>query len=140
MKSKFNNEKYDLGIAQRFKTFRKKYISNNGYEAAKLLDMSQSTISRMEHGEYRINADTLKLLIKKFNLNRDWLIDNTGQPLMSDKESKSTIVDINDLKDKTDALLNEISMLNKSHGKLWSIVEQQGKAIDDLQKQLSKIK
>ena len=136
MKKAYNEGKYDLGIAQRFKTFRKKYISKNGYDAAKELGLSQTTISRFERGEYRMNADLIKLLVKNYKLNRDWLIDNTGEPLMTDAQSKGTIVDINNLKDANDALTNEVMIMNKNLAKLWDIVEQQGAAIDYLQKKI----
>lgn len=138
MKKKYSTKLYDLGMAERFKTFRKKYISTNGYDAAKELGLSQTTISRFERGLYRINADLIKLLAEKYKLNRDWLIDNKGEPLITDKERKSTIVDINKLKDQTDALTNELMIMNKNQNKLWDIVEQQGKAIDALQQALLK--
>ncbi|MFI5453546.1 helix-turn-helix domain-containing protein [Pedobacter sp. UC225_61] len=124
--------KHNLGIAGRFQTFRKKYISRSGVEAAKELNISQAGISRMENGIDPINSEIIKKLIDKFQLNKQWLLDNIGSPINKAGKLKPTPLLLSEIMDREQALITEVAILKKNFSKLWDVVEHQGKEIDRL--------
>jgi transcriptional regulator with XRE-family HTH domain len=124
--------KYDLGIAGRFKEFRKKYVANNMNDAAEVMGISKSTIGRIEQGEDPIPLKVITLLQKKFNLNRDWLLESRGNPVKDNAKPKNTITYLEDINSRIDSLATEVLILNKNLNKAWQIIEQQGHLIEQL--------
>lgn len=127
--------KHDMGIAERFRAFRKKHVSNSINNAAPLLGISKSTINRIENGLFPVTVALLKRLQSKFNLNREWLIENQGNPLNGEKKT-ALVTNISELGDKLDAAIGEIAILNKNLTKLWGIVETQSNLIEELRNKL----
>ena len=127
--------KYDLGVAGRFKFFRKKYVSNNGIEAARMLKFDQSRISRCENGLEPLPLSLIRKLEVEHDLNRDWLLDNLGAPTKHKEKVKPTPVMLSEMMDKIQTLTMEVNILNKNYGKLWDIVEAQGKMIEKLREE-----
>ena len=52
------------------------------------LGVSESAVSRMESGQYKITETLVKLIIKHFNVNEEWLKTGKGEMYITDKESK----------------------------------------------------
>ena len=126
--------KHDLGIASRFKEFRKKHVANNMNGAAEVLGISKSTIGRIEQGEDPIPLKVITLLQRKFNLNRDWLLESRGNPVKAESKSRPTINILEDLNNRIDGLTTEVLILSKNLNKAWDLIEQQGKLIEQLRK------
>lgn len=102
---------YDQDVAKRFKFFRKKFIHNNSKEAAKLLNCVQSKISYIESGQRTVDFDIVNVMIRKFNLNADWLALGLGQPHRLSSEKPNLITDIADIKADLDAAKAQIKLL-----------------------------
>lgn len=127
----------DKAVQERFKRFRKKYVSNNGRTAAELLNTDQSTISKIENGERKVSDKILTAMIKKFNLNREWLLDGTGAPVAHEKQAKP-INYLEALSNRIDALTTEVKILDSNLNQAWKIIEAQGKLIEKLQNEVSR--
>ncbi|RNL54541.1 hypothetical protein [Pedobacter jejuensis] len=126
-------KKADLGVAQRFKEFRKEFVANNMIEAEPLLNLAKSQISRIERGEEPITVATIKLLVINYDLNRDWLLDNQGNKQKKDLSKKTGLATMNEMGDRIDTLSNEISILKQNLKKAWEIIERHDSEIDKLQ-------
>ena len=127
--------KHDMAIAARFKEYRKKYVSNNSIEAAQEIGIPQSRISRIESGEQPVTMPLIKLLTKKFGLNSDWLLYNVGKPTDAAKKISSLEKGMA-LQDKVHELITQVQILSVNQTKLWNIVEQQAKTIEDLKNKI----
>lgn len=127
--------KHDMAIAARFKEFRKKYISKNSIEAAEEIGITQSRVSRIESGEQPVTMPIIKVLNKKYSLNIEWLLKNIGGPV--DKATKSNTLEKSmALQNKVHELITQVQILSVNQTKLWNIVEQQEKTIEDLKNKI----
>ena len=130
-----NEIRHDMAIAGRFKFFRKKFIDNHSKYAAEKLGIAQSRISGIENGIHPVSAPLIKILQVKFQLNRDWLLDNIGDPQKKEVKPKPTSLFLLELDSKITALSTEVIVLSKNLDKAWEIIEQQGKLIEKLRNQ-----
>ncbi|MDQ1139483.1 MAG: XRE family transcriptional regulator [Chryseobacterium sp.] len=127
--------KHDMAVAARFKEFRVKNISKNSIEAGLQIGIPQSRISRIESGEQPVTMPIIKVLTKKFGLNSDWLLHNLGKPTDAAKKASSLEKSMQ-LQEKVDSLITQVKILDVNQTKLWNIVEQQAKLIEDLRNKL----
>ncbi|WP_026896890.1 helix-turn-helix domain-containing protein [Daejeonella oryzae] len=113
-------------IANRFAQFRKQFIAKSQDEAGKILGVSQPTIYRFEAAKAGITVEVIRILIKSYHLNIDWLTEGKGQ--MQDKEeTKSTLVtDVNQIKVDIESHECKIKIMQKN---ITSI----GKQVDSIQ-------
>ena len=125
--------KHDMAVAARFKEFRLKHISKNSIEAGKLLEIPQSRISRIENGEQPLTVELTKQMIKKFGLNRDWLIDNTGNMIKSDRSKKTGLETSIQMGDRIDALNTKIRLLEANLNHAHSVIDIINKRLDRLE-------
>ncbi|MFC4213490.1 hypothetical protein ACFOWA_20015 [Pedobacter lithocola] len=132
--------KYDLGQAQRFRIFRKKFINNNSATAAKDLSIAQSRISGIESGKFPIGPPLIKLLEQKYQLNKYWLLDNIGVPQKGEQKTRPTPLLISELGDKIDKLTTEVLVLSKNLDRAWQIIERLNKELEHQQKDIEKLK
>lgn len=124
--------KHDMAIAGRFKFFRKKFIDNHSRLAGEKLGIAQSRISGIENGINPVSAPLIKIMQNKFHLNRDWLLDNVGDPQKKDVKPKPTALFLTELDSKITELSTEVLVLSKNLDRAWQIIEQQGKLIEQL--------
>ena len=124
--------KYDLGQAQRFRFFRKKFIDNNSAIASKALNIPQSRISGIENGKFPIAQPLIKLLEEKYQLNKYWLLDNTGVPQKGEQKTRPTPLILSELGDKVDKLTTEVLVLSKNLDRAWQIIERLDKELEKL--------
>ena len=61
---------YDVNIAKRFVQFRKKYVGKSQADVAKVLNLQQSKISRVEAAQTDIGLSDIYPLIKHYKLNQ----------------------------------------------------------------------
>ncbi|MGL4762827.1 MAG: helix-turn-helix domain-containing protein [Sarcina sp.] len=87
-------------------------------EFAESLDLFRTTISSYESGSKVPSDKTLRLITKTFNVNENWLIDNTGDMFNEDHASIELFNQVLELLDEDDVeSLEFIKMymkLNKS--------------------------
>ena len=57
----------DIGVAQRFSLFRKKYVEQNQTRAAEAIGMPQAYLSQIENGTRPIAFKYIKGLVKNSN-------------------------------------------------------------------------
>lgn len=126
--------RHDKAMANRFKEFRKTYISKSSVEAAEKLEVVQSKISYMERGMSPITSSMIKLMERDFDLNPKWLL-NGEKPIIKNKSEKTnTILDVKFLNDRIDTLATEVEVLRANLNGAWDIIEIQQKHIDKLLK------
>jgi len=126
--------KHDLGIAQRFKEFRKKYVDNNIKEAGPLLGISKSKLSDIENGKYAIDMGVVKLLQKNHKLNESWLISGQGNMLADDSTKKSSLRSSIEMGDRIDMLNTKIRLLEINLNQAYKTIEIIQKRLDKLEK------
>src|SRR3546814_17229298 len=84
---------HDIKIAERLLFFRKEYIGN-GRDMAELCNVSPKTISHVERGLAKINTEILQALVRKKNLNVNWLLTGKGHPIAGAAERRIDAVDV----------------------------------------------
>ncbi|RZJ92441.1 MAG: XRE family transcriptional regulator [Chryseobacterium sp.] len=129
----------DLGIANRFKEFRKKHVANNMNDASTLLSLAKSQISRVERGEEQLKVATINIMVKKFGLNREWLLDNVGNPIKKDSSKKTGLMTSIEMGDRIDKLTTEVLVLSKNLQKAWDIIERHEKEIERQAKEIGRL-
>lgn len=126
--------KHDLGIAQRFKEFRKKHVDNNIKLAGPILGISKSKLSDIENGKNAMDMGVVKLLQKNHKLNESWLIRGEGNMLADDTTKKSSLQRSIEMGDRINALSAEVLILSKNLNRAWQIIERHEKEIERLSK------
>lgn len=126
--------KHDLGIAQRFREFRKKYVENNIKLAGPLLGISKSKISDMENGRFAIDMATVKLLQSKYKLNDSWLVSGKGSMLVDANIKKTGLQSSIEMGDRIDMLNTKIRILEANLNKAYNAIEVIQKRLDKLEK------
>jgi len=73
-----------MTIGDKIKFIRKKFGLSQE-EFAKYFNVSQRSLSAMELGDRRVTYSFLETLIKKFNVNPNWLFDDDAEFFMNNK-------------------------------------------------------
>jgi len=128
------NTRFDLGRAERFRYFRKKYVANGMQNAEKLLTIGKTRISRIEKGEEQIPITIIDLLVKDFDLNRDWLLENKGNPIKNDQTIKTGLQSTMQMGDRIDALNTKIRLLEANLNHAHYVIDTINKRLDRLEK------
>jgi len=126
--------RHDMAVAARFKEFRIKHISKNSIEAGEKLGIPQSRISRIENGEQPVTVALTKEMVKKYSLNRDWLIDNLGNMIKTDRSKKTGLESSIQMGDRIDALNTKIRLLEANLNNAYKVIETIQKRLDRLEK------
>lgn len=107
--------RHDIEVAKRFAQFRLQFIAKNQEEAAKILDIGQATVSRLEQGTTPMSVAVLAILVKHYYLNIDWLL--TGKGKMQDKVEvkNTTVTDITAIKGDMQLILKQLKMLQANY-------------------------
>src|SRR3546814_12345877 len=66
----------------------------NGRDMAELCNVSPKTISHVERGLAKINTEILQALVRKKNLNVNWLLTGKGHPIAGAAERRIDAVDV----------------------------------------------
>ncbi len=74
----------------------RKYLLLSQTEFANQLDISRTTLSQMELGNYKINERTILAIISKFNVNEKWLRTGEGDMFNSKDVTYKQLFDIYD--------------------------------------------
>jgi transcriptional regulator with XRE-family HTH domain len=76
-----------MGIGENLKTIRKKLnLSQN--DLAEIFQVSTRMVGFYEKDQYPVNSDALERLIKKYNINPQWLFLNQEQMLLNTQDDK----------------------------------------------------
>lgn len=70
-------EEKRMEIATRLRAAREQAGLSQG-QVAKLLDMQRPTVSEIEAGRRRVNAEEIALFAEAYDVSSQWLIDNTA--------------------------------------------------------------
>lgn len=132
--------RHDVGMAKRFKDFRKQYIDNNQKHAADLMGIPQSRVSYIENGANPITTEIIKHLEERYKLNPKWLLNGEKPILKTETDKSNTLKNTISLNDRIDRLTQEVLILTKNLTKAWSIIERQESEINSIQKQLNELK
>ena len=60
-------------------------------EFAEHLDTSQSQVNKLIHGEGKLTYDQIEIIVKKFNVNLNWLVTGAGEIFTKDKSDYMTV-------------------------------------------------
>ena len=69
--------KPNVSIKDRIKTLRKT-LKLSQEEFGKRIYASQSLLTEMELGNRRVNERTIQLIVKEYNVNKDWIVTGNG--------------------------------------------------------------
>lgn len=89
----------------------RKYFFQNQSEMAKCLNITRQAISSIEQGKSKPSYDLLYILLNKYNINLNYLLDNKGNMLLSDDDK----VNNNDM---ISQLQSQIATLQADNNKL----------------------
>ena len=64
-------------IKDRIKTLRKT-LKLSQEQFGKRIYVSQSLLTEMESGNRRVNERTIQLIVKEYNVNKDWIVTGNG--------------------------------------------------------------
>lgn len=110
---------YDKDIAKRFAQFRLKYIADSQAQAARELKCNQAKISLIESAGQSVDYKFVALLIKKYQLNAEWLSTGIGNMRLKQEPQKAgeLITNIADLKSEIEILKKAIMIMqvNQNH-------------------------
>lgn len=124
----------DKAQSKKLTEFRSKHIADSQMAAAKLLGISQGTLSRMEAGIIPVNNTVVNKMVKDFGLSKEWWFHSSGN-MKADKKSNN-MHDIAAFREEVAALQTEVLMLNSTVSHFIKIIEKQGKDIEDLKNKL----
>ena len=94
-------DNHDKKVAERFASFRKKYIHKSQNKAEPMLGMTQSKLWYIENAKSPISFELITTLVKDYQLNTDWLATGNGDmidknpPKKLDKNIIPIIIEIN---------------------------------------------
>jgi len=131
---------FDKDIAKRLFTFRTKHIAKQQKKAAELIGISPPWLSFMESGKRRVRMDIVETLVKKFNLNPEWFATGNGPEKLSSPAKVTPATSLNNIHDEVLVIKNMLEMFEANLTHAYKIIENQGKQIETLQKQLDSIK
>lgn len=92
----------------RFAEIRKHFFKNQS-EMAECLNITRQAISSIEQGKSKPSYDLLYILLNKYNINLNYLLDNKGNMLLSDNDK----VNNNDLIQQLQDRVKELEIENK---------------------------
>ena len=91
----------------RFTEIRKHFFKNQS-EMAECLNITRQAISSIEQGKSKPSYDLLYILLNKYNINLNYLLDNKGNMLLSDNDK----VNNNDLIQQLQEKINKLEVEN----------------------------
>lgn len=92
----------------RFAEIRKHFFKNQS-EMAECLNITRQAISSIEQGKSKPSYDLLYILLNKYNINLNYLLDNKGNMLLSDNDN----INNNDLIQQLQDRVKELEIENK---------------------------
>lgn len=96
----------------RFAEIRKHFFKNQS-EMAECLNITRQAISSIEQGKSKPSYDLLYILLNKYNINLNYLLDNKGNMLLSDDDKISNSQQLQELQDKVNKLEIENQLLRE---------------------------
>lgn len=96
----------------RFTEIRKHFFKNQS-EMAECLNITRQAISSIEQGKSKPSYDLLYILLNKYNINLNYLLDNKGNMLLSDDDKISNSQQLQELQDKINKLEIENQLLRE---------------------------
>ncbi len=111
-----NLVEHSMSVNERIISLRK-FLNLNQLDFAKSIGAyNQANISDIERGRVKPDVEFITLLLKKYNINIEWLLIGEGSMLRSDSPKESNLVD--HLMAENKALMARIEELNREIGKL----------------------
>ena len=80
-----------MNVGQRIKSFRKS-IKKTQAEFGEMLGTSRDAISNYEIGRVEASNTFIQLLVTKFNLSEEWLLNGTGDMLLKTETALSNLL------------------------------------------------
>ena len=96
----------------RFAEIRKHFFKNQS-EMAECLNITRQAISSIEQGKSKPSYDLLYILLNKYNINLNYLLDNKGNMLLSDNDNINNNELIQQLQDRVKELEIENKVLKE---------------------------
>lgn len=119
-------EEVNKQIIERWKAFRTKYIDENQGRAAKKLAISGSNLSMIESCQRPINFNILKIAVKHFRLNMEWLNSGVGTPQLQ-KQKSDINTDFEQLKLQVEVQHNMIKIMQAQIFHLYDLAQKDKK-------------
>lgn len=110
----------------------RKYFNLSQEKFGEKLGVTKSAVSKMELGTYNITDTILRLIAKEFNVSYEWLVNGTGEMILSKNR-------INEISKLTNQLLSEEenSFKNRLISALANLSEQQWQVLADIAENLA---
>lgn len=96
----------------RFTEIRKHFFKNQS-EMAECLNITRQAISSIEQGKSKPSYDLLYILLNKYNINLNYLLDNKGNMLLSDADTSSTSQQLQELQEENKKLQAQVELLKE---------------------------
>lgn len=108
-----NNDLKKIGA--RFKYFRTDILKISQMDLAKKLNTTQKTLSLYESGDRIPHSKIMIKMLDLFNLNKDWLFEERGNPQLNNEDiqitNESTLVRINVLEKRIERMETLVNTL-----------------------------
>lgn len=57
-------------------------------QMSEIIGVTEATVSRMESGKSSITEQTIKIICREFNVNKDWILTGEGEMYIASKEDE----------------------------------------------------
>jgi len=111
MKSEKQKMKKDTQVSARVRAIRKA-LDLNQKEFAQRLQAAGSSVSDVENGKYTPNFDMIRDLVKKFNVNIDYLMFGEGEMFI--KPGRELFLGLEDLANRNEGVRKFLDYFEKS--------------------------
>jgi len=134
-KTAADTEIFNKEVSERIRFFRTKYVHAIANEAAKMLGIPQSSLSRAETAETGVKLPFLVPFIEKYDLNVKWLATGQGSHRVNpvDVTGGQLAKTQNELLKRVYALEHYISLMEANQTAFLKKIEQRSAVIDQMQ-------
>lgn len=116
---------------KRLKYFREKFIHKSQTEAAKLMGVSQASLSHVETFKRPVPGHYYDILANKYNINEAWLRSGDGTPQAKGVPVKNNLTTLTDMGTEIAALKREVAVLKVNQNLLLGFVERLIKTLSE---------
>jgi len=130
-RGKINDPESQAPFNNRLRTYINTYVSENQTEAANILGLSQTSLSRFFNGKSNATARTIQALTKH-GLNLDWASTGNGSP----KKGLDKKADEKHISEEVMRLQIQVKLLKDANDKIFKFMKEQADRIAKLEAHL----
>lgn len=124
---------FEKDFANNFRKFRIKFIDKKQKDAAEKIGITKGHLSNIELNRYKPSLDLVDLLIKRYNLNIEWLTTGLGDMQTTGPAKPTAATSLQQAHTDIETMQKSMKLLHSKITTLLGIVEKQEKRIEALE-------